>query len=182
MPTVETYVWLLERRLLPSLYIHFNPPGAWLKPRPSLTHAALVATFVAALAAGPNGPRDLEAVGKAALPTWFGHAQLLSPISLRRAQLFSQHTSSYVRLERALKKSRIDQEEIDNLDENAPSMTTTVTLSSCEADIMAGSEAAKEATYLSSSLRELGLDMSKPPRSAAQAMLKLDNKSAIDAR
>ena len=40
---------------------------------------------------------------------------------------------------------------------------------------MAGSEAAKEAIYLSSFLpRELGLDMSKPPP------LKLDNKSAID--
>ena len=51
---------------------------------------------------------------------------------------------------------------------------TTVALSSCEAEIMAGSEAAKEAIYLSSFLRELGLDMSKPPP------LKLDNKSAID--
>ena len=39
---------------------------------------------------------------------------------------------------------------------------------------MAGSEAAKEAIYLSSFLRELGLDMSEPPP------LKLDNKSAID--
>ena len=39
---------------------------------------------------------------------------------------------------------------------------------------MAGSEAAKEAIYLSTFLRELGLDMSKPPP------LKLDNKSAID--
>ena len=51
---------------------------------------------------------------------------------------------------------------------------TTVALSSCEAEIMAGSEAAKEAIYLSTFLRELGLDMSKPPP------LKLDNKSAID--
>ena len=39
---------------------------------------------------------------------------------------------------------------------------------------MAGSEAAKEAIYLSAFLRELGLDMSEPPP------LKLDNKSAID--
>ena len=39
---------------------------------------------------------------------------------------------------------------------------------------MAGSEAAKEAIYLSTFLRELGLVMSKPPP------LKLDNKSAID--
>ena len=51
---------------------------------------------------------------------------------------------------------------------------TTVALSSCEAEIMAGSEAAKEAIYLSTFLRELGLDMSKPPP------LRLDNKSAID--
>ena len=51
---------------------------------------------------------------------------------------------------------------------------TTVALSSCEAEIMAGSEAAKEAIYLSTFLRELGLDMSAPPP------LRLDNKSAID--
>ena len=51
---------------------------------------------------------------------------------------------------------------------------TTVALSSCEAEIMAGSEAAKEAIYLSTFLRELGMDMSKPPP------LRLDNKSAID--
>ena len=51
---------------------------------------------------------------------------------------------------------------------------TTVALSSCEAEIMAGSEAAKEAIYLSSFLRELGMDLSQPPP------LKLDNKSAID--
>ena len=51
---------------------------------------------------------------------------------------------------------------------------TSVALSSCEAEIMAGSEAAKEAIYLSSFLRELGLDMSEPPP------LKLDNMSAID--
>ena len=51
---------------------------------------------------------------------------------------------------------------------------TTVALSSCEAEIMAGSEAAKEAIYLSSFLRELGMNLSQPPP------LKLDNKSAID--
>ena len=51
---------------------------------------------------------------------------------------------------------------------------TTVALSSCEAEIMAGSEAAKEAIYLSTFLRELGMDLSQPPP------LKLDNKSAID--
>ena len=39
---------------------------------------------------------------------------------------------------------------------------------------MAGSEAAKEAIYLSAFLRELGFDMSEPPP------LKMDNKSAID--
>ena len=27
-----------------AVALHFNPPGPWLKPRPSLTHAALVAT------------------------------------------------------------------------------------------------------------------------------------------
>ena len=27
-----------------AVALHFNPPGAWLNPRPSLTHAALVAT------------------------------------------------------------------------------------------------------------------------------------------
>ena len=39
---------------------------------------------------------------------------------------------------------------------------------------MAGSEAAKEAIYLSAFLRELGFDMSEPPP------LRLDNMSAID--
>ena len=39
---------------------------------------------------------------------------------------------------------------------------------------MAGSEAAKEAIYLSAFLRELGFDMSEPPP------LKMDNRSAID--
>ena len=50
----------------------------------------------------------------------------------------------------------------------------SVALSSCEAEIMAGSEAAKEAIYLSAFLRELGFDMSEPPP------LWMDNKSAID--
>ena len=50
----------------------------------------------------------------------------------------------------------------------------SVALSSCEAEIMAGSEAAKEAIYLSAFLRELGFDMSEPPP------LRMDNKSAID--
>ena len=50
----------------------------------------------------------------------------------------------------------------------------SVALSSCEAEIMAGSEAAKEAIYLSAFLPELGFDMSEPPP------LKMDNKSAID--
>ena len=50
----------------------------------------------------------------------------------------------------------------------------SVALSSCEAEIMAGSEAAKEAIYLSSFLRELGFDMAEPPP------LKMDNMSAID--
>ena len=39
----------------------------------------------------------------------------------------------------------------------------SVALSSCEAEIMAGSEAAKEAVYLSSFLRELGFDPPYPP-------------------
>ena len=39
---------------------------------------------------------------------------------------------------------------------------------------MAGSEAAKEAIYLSAFLRELGFDVNEPPP------LHLDNKSAID--
>ena len=46
-------------------------------------------------------------------------------------------------------------------------------LSSCEAEIMAGSEAAKEAIYLSSFLSELGVTSSEPPP------LRMDNKSAI---
>ena len=50
----------------------------------------------------------------------------------------------------------------------------SVALSSCEAEIMAGSEAAKEAIYLSAFLRELGFDMAEPPP------LHMDNKSAID--
>ena len=51
---------------------------------------------------------------------------------------------------------------------------STVALSSCEAEIMAGSEAAKEAIYLSGFLHELGVNVSEPPP------LKMDNKSAID--
>ena len=50
----------------------------------------------------------------------------------------------------------------------------SVALSLCEAEIMAGSEAAKEAIYLSAFLLELGFDMSEPPP------LRLDNMSAID--
>ena len=50
----------------------------------------------------------------------------------------------------------------------------SVALSSCEAEIMAGSEAAKEAIYLSSFLNELGVTSSEPPP------LHMDNKSAID--
>ena len=50
----------------------------------------------------------------------------------------------------------------------------SVALSSCEAEIMAGSEAAKEAIYLSSFLNELGVASSQPPP------LHMDNKSAID--
>ena len=50
----------------------------------------------------------------------------------------------------------------------------SVALSSCEAEIMAGSEAAKEAIYLSSFLSELGVSSSEPPP------LRMDNKSAID--
>eukprot|EP00965_Chrysotila_dentata_P217943 6190314-Pleurochrysis_carterae.AAC.1 len=50
----------------------------------------------------------------------------------------------------------------------------TVALSSCEAEIIAASEAAKEATYLRSLMKELGenIDDATP--------LHLDNKSAID--
>ena len=50
----------------------------------------------------------------------------------------------------------------------------SVALSSCEAEIMAGSEAAKEAIYLSSFLNELGVTSPEPPP------LRMDNKSAID--
>eukprot|EP00965_Chrysotila_dentata_P026205 868996-Pleurochrysis_carterae.AAC.1 len=50
----------------------------------------------------------------------------------------------------------------------------TVALSSCEAEIIAASEAAKEATYLRELLRELGEPNSEATR------LHLDNKSAID--
>ena len=50
----------------------------------------------------------------------------------------------------------------------------SVSLSSCEAEIMAGSEAAKEAIYLSNFLAELGFGSTLPPN------LRMDNKSAID--
>lgn len=50
----------------------------------------------------------------------------------------------------------------------------TTVASSCEAEIMAGSEAAKEAIYLSGFLKELGSNVHEPPP------LKMDNKSAID--
>ena len=50
---------------------------------------------------------------------------------------------------------------------------TTVALSSCEAEIMAGSEAAKEALYLSAFLRELGHGSDEPVE------LGMDNQAAI---
>ena len=50
----------------------------------------------------------------------------------------------------------------------------TVALSSCEAEIMAGTEAAKEAVYLSNFLQELGV-----PQNGA-VTLGMDNRSAID--
>eukprot|EP00965_Chrysotila_dentata_P123650 4087702-Pleurochrysis_carterae.AAC.1 len=53
-------------------------------------------------------------------------------------------------------------------------MQPTVALSSCEAEIIAASEAAKEATYLRALLRELGESADEATR------LHLDNKSAID--
>ena len=49
----------------------------------------------------------------------------------------------------------------------------SVALSSCEAEIMAASEAAKEAIYLSRFLGELGYDQSEPVE------LGMDNQSAI---
>ena len=50
----------------------------------------------------------------------------------------------------------------------------SVALSSCEAEIMAGSEAAKEAIYLSNFLSELGFGPTSPVE------LALDNRAAID--
>jgi hypothetical protein len=49
-----------------------------------------------------------------------------------------------------------------------------VALSSCEAEIIAGSEATKEAVYLIGFLKELGLADDRPVK------LKMDNKAAID--
>eukprot|EP00965_Chrysotila_dentata_P161547 5335901-Pleurochrysis_carterae.AAC.1 len=50
----------------------------------------------------------------------------------------------------------------------------SVALSSCEAEIIAASEAAKEASYLRTLLNELGDD------TESATPLYLDNKSAID--
>eukprot|EP00965_Chrysotila_dentata_P046748 1552423-Pleurochrysis_carterae.AAC.1 len=50
----------------------------------------------------------------------------------------------------------------------------SVALSSCEAEIIAASEAAKEAVYLRSLFADLGLEPCKP------TSLSMDNKSAID--
>ena len=50
----------------------------------------------------------------------------------------------------------------------------SIALSSCEAEIMAASEAAKEAVYLNSFLKELGYASDGP------ATLKVDNQGAID--
>eukprot|EP00965_Chrysotila_dentata_P093616 3093536-Pleurochrysis_carterae.AAC.1 len=50
----------------------------------------------------------------------------------------------------------------------------TVALSSCEAEIVAASEATKEAVYLRSLFAELGLPQPEP------TPLSMDNKSAID--
>ena len=50
----------------------------------------------------------------------------------------------------------------------------SVALSSCEAELMAGSESAKEAIYLSNFLQELGFGSTTP------VQLAMDNKSAID--
>ena len=51
----------------------------------------------------------------------------------------------------------------------------TIALSSCEAEIMAASEACKEAVYLDRLLQELGYKDTKEP-----IRLSLDNKAAID--
>eukprot|EP00965_Chrysotila_dentata_P079422 2618698-Pleurochrysis_carterae.AAC.1 len=50
----------------------------------------------------------------------------------------------------------------------------SVALSSCEAEIIAASEATKEAIYLRSLLADLGLPATKP------TAISMDNKSAID--
>eukprot|EP00965_Chrysotila_dentata_P141227 4668009-Pleurochrysis_carterae.AAC.1 len=50
----------------------------------------------------------------------------------------------------------------------------SVALSSCEAEIIAASEAAKEAIYLRSLFTDLGLEPCEP------TSLSMDNKSAID--
>eukprot|EP00965_Chrysotila_dentata_P136961 4530061-Pleurochrysis_carterae.AAC.1 len=50
----------------------------------------------------------------------------------------------------------------------------TVALSSCEAEIVAASEATKEAVYLRTLFEELGLPPQEP------TPLSMDNKSAID--
>eukprot|EP00965_Chrysotila_dentata_P073544 2429270-Pleurochrysis_carterae.AAC.1 len=50
----------------------------------------------------------------------------------------------------------------------------SVALSSCEAEIIAASEATKEAIYLRSLLADLGLPASEP------TAISTDNKSAID--
>eukprot|EP00965_Chrysotila_dentata_P046172 1534892-Pleurochrysis_carterae.AAC.1 len=50
----------------------------------------------------------------------------------------------------------------------------TVALSSCEAEIVAASEATKEAVYLRALFAELGLQQPQP------TPISMDNKSAID--
>jgi hypothetical protein len=61
------YAWLLERRLLPSLYTSTPLAGAWLKPCPSLTHAALVATSSPPTPAPCHpGPSYVVGAGRAA--------------------------------------------------------------------------------------------------------------------
>ena len=47
-----------------AVALHFNPPGAWLKPRPSLTHAALVAT--SSPPAATVSPSSVVGAGRAA--------------------------------------------------------------------------------------------------------------------
>merc|ERR1711965_526373 len=54
----------------------------------------------------------------------------------------------------------------------------TIALSSCEAEIMAASEAAKEAVYLASFLTELGYPEQHPE--VSPTTLKVDNQGAID--